>query len=142
MEILLRPWKRFADFRGRSSRTEFGLFHLITWILIGLLTFLPMIANALFGPGVPFIIWFLPCMLVTLAALVPSLAVGVRRVNDSGIPGLLYLAMLPLLIIWPLALVIFVVVALIPGKTGDNAYGPDPREPQRGLDEAADRIFG
>lgn len=143
MEIILRPWKRFTDFRGRSSRTEFGLFHLTVWLLIGALTFLPMTATALVGDGASFILWFLPCLLLVLVAVIPSFAVGFRRIQDFGKPGWLYLiVIIASVVLFPFGLVAIAVVGLIPGTKGTNDYGPDQREDQPGLDEAAKRMFG
>lgn len=143
MEFIVRPWKRFADFRGRSSRTEFGLFHLTVWLLIGALTFLPMVATSIIGDSAPFILWILPSILLAFAAVIPSLSVGFRRVQDVGRPGWLYLiAIVATVVLFPFGFIAVAIVGLIPGTKGTNSYGPDPRDDKPDLDEAANRIFG
>lgn len=143
MEVILRPWKRFIDFRGRSSRTEFWVFHLIVWIALIALALLPMIATSLLGDGVTFILWFLPCMLLMLAAIIPAIAVGVRRVQDFDKAGGLYvIAIIMPIVLPPFGLIAMLIAGLIPGTKGANTYGPDPRDDQPGLEEAARRIFG
>lgn len=60
----------------------------------------------------------------TLAVLVPSLAVSVRRLHDVGKSGwFLLIALIPLVGgIWLL------VLDCTEGKRGLNEYGPDPKE--------------
>lgn len=60
----------------------------------------------------------------SLAILVPSLALGWRRMHDIGKAGAYYLFLLIPLVGW-----IFVLVWCIrEGDHGANAYGPDPKE--------------
>lgn len=59
--------------------------------------------------------------MVSLAVLVPSLAVGARRLHDTGRSGW-----------WQLPLLVFILIGLIiwwatDTKPGDNNYGPDPK---------------
>jgi uncharacterized membrane protein YhaH (DUF805 family) len=51
-----------------------------------------------------------------LAVLIPSIAVGVRRMHDVGKSG------------WFLLIPIYnLILALSEGEKGDNKYGPDPK---------------
>nr|WP_302052016.1 DUF805 domain-containing protein [Hymenobacter sp. BRD128] len=61
--------------------------------------------------------------LYSLALLIPSLAVGVRRLHDVGKSGFFMLiAFVPLVgAIWLL------VLFCTEGTRGDNEYGPDPK---------------
>ncbi|MDB5671577.1 MAG: hypothetical protein JWO25_2536, partial [Alphaproteobacteria bacterium] len=38
MNLLLRPWRRLVDFRGRSTRREFGLLHVQFFAVLFLLS--------------------------------------------------------------------------------------------------------
>lgn len=58
-----------------------------------------------------------------LALLLPGLAVGVRRLHDTGRSGWWWLVALI-----PLAGVVWLIVLLaLPGDEGSNQYGADPK---------------
>lgn len=143
MNVIVQPWARYADFRGRSTRTEFWLFHIVFWIAFIVLGLIPIIATV-YGMGGPAVIlWLLPCLFLTLAAIIPGLAVGIRRLHDSGQPGWLYALVVVLTIVLPfIGLIGVVVVGFLPGIKGENPYGEDPREKSGMGDRDANRIFG
>lgn len=61
--------------------------------------------------------------IVSLILLWPGIAVSVKRLHDIGWTGwLILLSLVPIA-----GLVITVVNWFIPGNSGDNKYGPDPR---------------
>jgi len=64
-------------------------------------------------------------ILYVLAVVIPSLAVAVRRLHDTGKSGWFYLvALIPLIGgIW------LIVLFATEGDVGPNAYGPDPKRP-------------
>ncbi len=111
--------RKYADFNGRAGRKEYWLYVLfnviISLILSGLdeVAGLTTISSGGLGPlyGV-----------YSLAVLIPSLAVTVRRLHDVGKSGWwLLLAFVPLL---GVILLIFLALA---GEAGRNEYGDDPR---------------
>ena len=58
-----------------------------------------------------------------LAILIPSLAVGVRRMHDTGRSGMwILISLVPCIGIF-----VFLYFAIQEGTRGDNAYGPDPK---------------
>ena len=62
--------------------------------------------------------------IVSLILLWPGIAVSVKRLHDIGWTGwLILLSLVPIA-----GLVITVVNWFIPGNSGDNKYGPDPRD--------------
>jgi len=67
-----------------------------------------------------------------LATLIPSIAVGVRRLHDRDMSGWWYLGLFVGMII-PLvnfiAAIAFLVLMLLPGTPGPNRFGPDPKDP-------------
>jgi uncharacterized membrane protein YhaH (DUF805 family) len=65
-----------------------------------------------------------PALVYALAVLLPSLAVGVRRLHDTSRSGAwILIALIP--VIGPIVLLVFTVQ---PGTVGPNVYGPDPKQ--------------
>ena len=103
--------QKYAVFDGRAKRTEFWLFMLIHIIISTILYALSWIVDLLI---IVYIVY-------GLALLVPSLAVGCRRLHDSGKSGWLQLIYLVPLIGWIIMIVLFVLPS-----GDDNKYGPRP----------------
>lgn len=96
---------KYAVFEGRARRSEYWFFYLFN-IIVGCLTLL-----------MPFVCW-----LVSVALLLPSLAVTVRRLHDVGKSGwFLLLAFIP---IANLYLIVLYFLDSVP----DNEYGPNPKQ--------------
>ena len=147
MEWMLMPYKRYADFSGRSRRMEYWMFALLTVIVsivcVALIfggmasmedfaTAEETGANPFGGMGV--LSWIGIAILVIwgLASIIPSIAVGVRRLHDMNYSGWIYLAVVLLGIIplvGTLVQLAFIVVMCLPGTKGPNKYGPDPLDP-------------
>ena len=133
MDLMFQPLRKYADFSGRARRMEFWLFWLfligieiVFSILIGMVggsTMAMVDPNgfaAMSGPAMG--LWAL-YGLVMLALLIPSLAVGIRRLHDTNRTGWwILLALIPFL--GALVLIIFY---LLDGTPGPNKYGPDPK---------------
>lgn len=106
MNYFIDPIKKYAEFTGRATRKEFWLFYLINFLISFVLGFVmafiteSTIVTDLYG----------------LFLLMPSLAVGVRRLHDTGNTGWYILI--------PFANIIFL---LLKGQKGKNEYGEDPR---------------
>ncbi len=94
---------KYADFTGRARRSEYWWF-------------------SLFGLIVEFVLALIDPVLYIVALLgliVPSLAVGVRRLHDTGRSGWsLLVALIPLV-----GGIILVVFMATPGNPGRNQYG-------------------
>lgn len=111
MKYYLDAFRRYADFYGRSNRAEYWMFVLFN-ILFG---FLAVVLDfALFRQPVGIIY-----LLYVLVTLIPSLAVAVRRLHDSGRSGwMLLIALIPFVGgIWLLVLM------LADSEAEDNIYG-------------------
>ena len=112
--------QHFADFNGRARRKEFWYFSL-AWFVIGIafnvLSFIPYL-------GILFSIVY---MLLGLAVIVPSLAVGARRLSDTGRnPLLLLLMLIPIV-----GAIILIVWWCEDSKREPNEQGPSPKyDPQ------------
>ena len=110
--------KQYADFNGRARRTEFWMFVLFNLIFSLVLTLVDNLAGLTKATG-----GFGPLSsLYALATLVPNIAVGVRRLHDTGRSGLfLLLAFIPCV-----GLVLIYFYAL-EGEKGRNKFGEDPK---------------
>ena len=103
---------RYADFSTRSRRSEFWWAYLgltiITWVV------------GMIGGMVDFLGW-LPTVW-SLAILVPSIAISVRRLHDVGKSGAYYLW-----ILLPIAGPIILLIQYCKDSEGANQYGPSTK---------------
>ena len=99
MDWMLLPLKRYADFSGRSRRTEFWmwvLFQILIAIAFGFLFMILVGGAALTAATDPAqmmafggiaLLLYLIYALIGLAFFIPSLAVTVRRLHDTNRSG-------------------------------------------------------
>ncbi|MEM7071952.1 MAG: DUF805 domain-containing protein [Pseudomonadota bacterium] len=78
-QIMFDAFKKYAVFTGRSSRTEYWIFHLIC--------FLSLLLAFLFVSGGAFIIGSIAVILIALGILIPYYAVLTRRFHDINASG-------------------------------------------------------
>jgi uncharacterized membrane protein YhaH (DUF805 family) len=98
--------RKYAVFKGRARRKEYWMFVLFNIIIGLILGFIGILGT-----------------LYMLAVLLPSLAVGVRRLHDAGRSGWwLLIGLVP--IIGGIVLLVFFVQDSQPGE---NEYGPNPK---------------
>jgi uncharacterized membrane protein YhaH (DUF805 family) len=123
MSLYLQPLKKYATFSGRASRKEYWSFYLFYILAIlggGVLgvTLATLFADVLFTAT---------CFLIVIAGLgtmIPSLAVGVRRLHDKGMSGwFMLIGLIPFI-----GGIVLLIMYCLPGDIGANDYGPDPRE--------------
>jgi len=144
MEWMLLPLRRYAQFSGRSRRKEYWMFFLFCVIARFVLTIIDNILGLDFvGPRTGLL-----TVLFGLATLVPSIAVGVRRLHDTDRSGWWLAAglaaVLPGLVLMAVSFTVGIFVAAIgaicaailllifvcqDGTRGDNRFGPDPKSP-------------
>lgn len=112
--------KQYADFNGRARRKEYWMFVLFNIIFASV----AIILDNLFGIAMKGIGYGPLYGLYLLAIIIPSIAVGVRRLHDIGKSGwMMLISFIPLIgVIW--LLVLFVT----DGNPGENEYGPNPKE--------------
>jgi len=119
MNWYLDVLKKYVVFSGRARRKEYWMFVLFNIIISIVLGFI----DGMMGTGGHSGIGLL-AGIYTLAVLLPSIAVAVRRLHDTGRTGWwLLIAFVPL--IGALVLLVFMVLDSQPGT---NAYGPNPKE--------------
>ena len=108
--------KKFSIFTGRSGRREFWMFALCNFIVCGILG---IFANI---PIIGIIIKIV-MGIYSLAILVPSIAVGIRRLHDTNRSGFfLLLALVPVV-----GTIVVLVFCAAEGTDGENQYGQDPK---------------
>lgn len=76
----------------------------------------------LLGKDIPVII----SGLVSLALVIPSIAVGVRRLHNTGKSGWFYL-----LVAIPIANLYVLYLFITDSQVGENKYGQDPKASER-----------
>ncbi|MDP9436969.1 MAG: DUF805 domain-containing protein [Actinomycetota bacterium] len=104
---------RYASFSGRARRSEYWWFYLFTFLVYVAATVIDAII------GVP-----ATAAIAVLALFIPTLAVSVRRLHDTGRSGWWFLIGLVPLVGGIVLLVFFVQ----DGTPGANQYGPSPKE--------------
>ena len=133
MSLMFQPFKKYADFQGRARRSEYWLFSLFCFIVGMVFTILRIATGGLesleSGRMDPIGILNL---LFSLAILVPSLAVGFRRLHDTNRSAWWILIGLIPIIGW----IVLLVFTLLPVAPGPNRFGPDPKSPLAGVDTA------
>ncbi|MEZ9567200.1 DUF805 domain-containing protein [Vibrio artabrorum] len=120
MEYFIGAIRKYSVFKGRARRKEFWYFYLVSFVISLVLAFLdhqlgtydPELGGGLLG-GIYGIFIFLP-----------SLALTVRRIHDTGRSG--YWAFLLLVPLVGLLVILF--FALTDSNSGSNEYGGSPKE--------------
>jgi len=179
MRWMIMPLRRYADFRGRSQRIEFWMWilfqFLVTILLVTLDNILGLGGTHRFGaaPGSALSFSYsayasagLLTWIFWLLALIPHLAVQVRRLHDSDrsgwwvlMPIMPYLVTLGVLVIGAAArsltmiligalfsvlslggVVMLIIFYCLDGTRGVIRFGPDPRDPGGATDLA--EVFG
>ncbi|MFJ3909142.1 uncharacterized membrane protein YhaH (DUF805 family) [Streptomyces sp. 2132.2] len=105
--------KKYAVFSGRARRQEYWMFFLFN---LGAAIILAIVDGALGTYPLLYGIY-------ALAVLLPSLAVAIRRLHDTGKSGWwLLIALVPLIGgIW------LIVLMATEGQAQPNEYGPNPK---------------
>ena len=107
MRYYFEALKKYAVFSGRARRKEYWFFILFNCLIYVAL----LLLEKAFGYHSHVF-----ASIYNLGVSIPNLAVGVRRIHDSGKSG--WFIFLPFynLFLW-----------CIEGTTGDNKYGPSPK---------------
>ena len=107
---------KYADFSGRARRSEYWWFvlaYVIAYVVVALI-------DQAFG-------FPILTLILALGLLVPSLAVSVRRLHDTGRSGWWLLINLI-----PFGGIVTLVFSCLDSQPGTNAYGPSPKYPAAG----------
>lgn len=101
--------KNYINFSGRASRREYWTFVLMNWGIIFAIT---LVENMLSSSGSSEEGLF--STIFYLFTIVPTIAVGVRRMHDRGKSGF-----------WLLIPIVNLLLAIEKGEEGDNEYGTE-----------------
>jgi uncharacterized membrane protein YhaH (DUF805 family) len=119
MEWYLLALKKYAEFSGRSRRKEYWMYALFNMLIV----FVLEIAGFALLRSAAGTILFALLGIYCLATLIPSLAVGIRRLHDTGKSGWwLLISLVPF--VGFIILLIFLVTDSAPEA---NLYGPNPK---------------
>jgi len=105
------PLKKYANFKGRARRKEYWYFFLFLLALNFVIGFMSGLLNS---SG----LYMLP-VLITFGTLIPSIAVGVRRMHDIDRSGW-----------WLLLPIVNLIFICQDSHQGDNRFGASPKYPQ------------
>lgn len=119
MNWYLKCLQQYADFEGRARRKEYWMFVLFNFII----GFVLGIIDGLFGWLSPEIGLGVLGGIYSLAVIIPSLAVGVRRLHDIGKSGWAYF----IILIPIVGAIILLVWFCREGVSGNNEWGEDPK---------------
>lgn len=119
MNWFLMGLRRYADFSGRSRRSEywyFVLFVVLIEIALSIVDRMLGLYNSEGGYG-----WL--SGLFVLAIFIPHLAVGARRLHDTGRTGWwLLIGLVPLI-----GAIVLIYFFVLDSQPGTNAWGPNPK---------------
>lgn len=120
MDWYLKVIRNYVGFSGRARRKEywmFVLFNIIISIVLAMVDgMLGLKVGGEQGAGLLGLIY-------SLAILLPSIAVGVRRLHDTGRSGWwMLIAFVPFI-----GFIVLIVFFVLDSQPGSNEYGPNPK---------------
>ena len=112
LEHYVGAFRRYGYIDGRARRAEYWQFQVVQTVVLVALVILGAVI------GFPFLYLF-----YVLAAFVPSLAVTVRRLQDTDRSGgWIFVALIPFV-----GGLVLLYLLCQEGSYGPNEYGPDPK---------------
>jgi uncharacterized membrane protein YhaH (DUF805 family) len=112
MNWYIDAFKNYVNFQGRSRRSAFWFFILFNIIVSFVLSLIDSVATG-----------GLLSTLYALAVFLPSLALWVRRLHDTGKSGWWIL----LLLIPVVGFIVLLIFAVQDSQPGENQFGPNPK---------------
>lgn len=116
-EAISYNFNNITNFDGRAARPEFWWWILAVWVINIIIALITGAATGNMGSLLSVI-----GTIISIVLALATLAVGSRRLHDTGKSGWLQLLYLIPCVGW---IVVFVLCAQ-PGTAGDNMYGPPP----------------
>ena len=126
MKWFIKAFRQYADFSGRASRQEFWMFVLFNLLFAMAWAFVAGLLTGLFGDSFDqesrLIFMYKLIAIYYAVTAVPAMAVGVRRLHDTGRSGWwMLIGLVPLVGgIW------LIVLMCSDDNPGDNRYGSPP----------------
>lgn len=111
--------QHYADFQGRASRSQYWYFVLFSFLISLAISIVTGILGSILGTS----IFSFLSVIYSLAVLVPSVCLAIRRLHDSGKSGwFLLLGLIPLI-----GAIILIVLMVLDSEADRNQYGPNPK---------------
>ena len=124
MNWYLMVLKNYTGFEGRARRKEYWMFFLVNIVISIALVFIDA-QTGLFNQGTGYGLF---SGIYTLGVLLPSIAVSMRRLHDTGRSGWwLLISFIPLV-----GILILFVFMVLDGHTDENQYGSNPKRGEAG----------
>ncbi|MFF7127205.1 DUF805 domain-containing protein [Streptomyces sp. NPDC008240] len=116
MSWFVAALKKYAVFRGRARRKEFWLFMLFVYLIYGVLGGIGFATHSS--------VLLAGFLIALIGFMLPTWAVTVRRLHDSGLSGwLILIGLVP-----TIGAIVLVVFCCTKSNAGANKYGPNPKE--------------
>ena len=121
MNWYIKVIKKYVTFSGRARRAEYWYFILFNFLIAFAIGFVEGFVGAISGADSSRIsIW---SSLYNLFVFLPSLAVSVRRLHDTGRSGWwIFINLIPI-IGW----IIYIIYLCQDSQPEENQYGPNPK---------------
>jgi uncharacterized membrane protein YhaH (DUF805 family) len=128
--------RQYGTFTGRARRSEYWFFTLAHFLVLAALYVVVLVVGAATGAlsgatdstaagaggGIVMLLLTLVMCVVALGLFVPTLAVTVRRLHDTGRSGWWYLISLV-----PFGGIVILVFSCLDSTPGPNQFGPNPK---------------
>ncbi len=111
MNWYLKVLKQYAVFNGRARRKEYWMFFLFNLLISIALGFMEGLLGIARNNDQSVL-----SNIYSLAVLIPSIAVGIRRMHDTNRSGW-----------WLLLPIVNLIFLAQDGQAGENRFGPDPK---------------
>ena len=111
MNWYLKVLKQYAVFSGRARRKEYWMFFLFNLLISLALAFMEGLLGIARNNDQSVL-----SNIYSLAVLIPSIAVGIRRMHDTNRSGW-----------WLLLPIVNLIFLAQDGQSGENRFGPDPK---------------
>jgi uncharacterized membrane protein YhaH (DUF805 family) len=113
MEWYIKVLQNYVGFQGRARRKEYWMFVVISFVISIILEVLQSVLH----------LRQVLTSLYSLAVLLPSLAVSIRRLHDTGRTGWwVLIGIIPII-----GTIILLVFMFFDSQEGENKYGPNPK---------------
>ncbi|MBV8489311.1 MAG: DUF805 domain-containing protein [Candidatus Eremiobacteraeota bacterium] len=123
MHWYLSVLKNYTGFHGRARRAEFWWFTLFNIIIIAVLELVGSLIGGMTGSGNGPVVAGALAGIYSLAVLLPTIAVSIRRLHDTDKSGWWIL-----LNFVPFGAIVLLIFYILDGTPGPNQYGPNPKD--------------
>lgn len=111
MEYFIDAFKKYAEFSGRATRTQYWMFILFFMIIYFVLALIDVFAGTM-----------VLAFIFNVAVFLPSIAIAARRLHDTGRTG-----WWQLIVLIPLIGAIVLIIFFVQDSVEENEYGPNPK---------------